>query len=115
HERIESAVDRAFEPVHAAAPGSTVTTGGLQRLIDAITRQLEVDLRTGEGIALPVSFAVMLVVFGGFVAAGMPILGAIASIAGALASLLGFSYLIDLDASRVNVVTGLRSARRLGS
>jgi RND superfamily putative drug exporter len=54
-----------------------------------------------------VSFAVMVVVFGGFLAAGFPILGAIASIAGALASLLGFSYLLDLDATAVNVVTVL--------
>ena len=65
------------------------------------------DLRTGEGIALPVSFVVMIIVFGGFVAAGMPIAGAVASIAGALASLLGFSYLIDLDTTAVNVVTVL--------
>ena len=49
----------------------------------------------------------MVLVFGGFVAAGMPILGAVASIAGALASLLAFSYAIDLDASVVNVVTVL--------
>ena len=49
----------------------------------------------------------MVLVFGGFVAAGMPIIGAIASIAGALASLLGFSHLIDLDATVVNVVTVL--------
>jgi RND superfamily putative drug exporter len=68
---------------------------------------VETDLRTGESIALPVSMLVMVVVFGGFLAAGMPIAGALASIAGALASLLGFSYLIDLDASVVNVVTVL--------
>ncbi|WP_235545643.1 MMPL family transporter [Phycicoccus sp. Soil802] len=90
-----------------AGEGATVTSGGVRDLVDAITGQLEVDLRTGEGIALPVSFLVMIVVFGGFVAAGMPIFGAIASIAGALASLLGFSYLIDLDTTAVNVVTVL--------
>ncbi|HEY4994144.1 MAG TPA: MMPL family transporter, partial [Nakamurella sp.] len=50
---------------------------------------------------------VMVLVFGGFLAAGMPIAGAIASIAGALATLLGFSYLIDLDSAAVNVVTVL--------
>ena len=49
----------------------------------------------------------MVVVFGGFLAAGIPILGAVASIAGGLASLLGFSHLIDLDATVVNVVTVL--------
>ena len=49
----------------------------------------------------------MIVVFGGFLAAGFPVVGAVASIAGALASLLGFSYLLDLDATVVNVVTVL--------
>ena len=84
-------------------------------LIDRITGQVEEDLRVGEGIALPVSFAVMVLVFGGFVAAGMPVVGAVASIAGALASLLGFSYVIDLDATVVNVVTvlGARPLHRL--
>jgi RND superfamily putative drug exporter len=68
---------------------------------------VRIDGRTGEGIALPVSFVVMVVVFGGFLAAGFPILGAIASIAGALASLLAFSRWLDLDASVVNVITVL--------
>ena len=68
---------------------------------------MEKDLLTGEVIALPVSLLVLVVVFGGFLAAGMPIAGAVASIAGGLASLLAFSYLIDLDASVVNVVTVL--------
>ena len=76
-------------------------------LFDAMTSQVEKDLFRGELIALPVSLFVMVIVFGGFLAAGMPILGAIASIGGALATLLGFSYLIDLDASVVNVVTVL--------
>jgi putative drug exporter of the RND superfamily len=106
-EHLTDEVDRAFAPVRAQLPGAELSAGGLNSLITSITDQLEVDLRTGEGIALPVSFIVMVVVFGGFVAAGMPILGAVASIAGALASLLGFSYLIDLDASAVNVVTVL--------
>ena len=106
-ERIEEQVRAAFAPFREAVPSARVTSGGLADLITAITDQLEVDLRTGEGIALPVSFIVMVVVFGGFVAAGMPIVGAIASIAGALASLLGFSYAIDLDTTAVNVVTVL--------
>ncbi|WP_270887853.1 MMPL family transporter [Pedococcus sp. 5OH_020] len=107
HRRVETAVDAAMQPLVDALPQAQVSAGGLQSLVAAITGQIEVDLRTGEGIALPVSFLVMVVVFGGFVAAGMPIVGAVASIAGALASLLGFSYLIDLDASAVNVVTVL--------
>src|SRR5690606_30245360 len=47
----------------------------------------------------------MVLVFGGFLAASMPMIGAVASIAGGLGALLGFSYLLELDASVVNVVT----------
>ncbi|KQU68470.1 MMPL family transporter [Phycicoccus sp. Root101] len=106
-DRAQAQVDQQLDALVAAIPGAHGTTGGLADLIHAITSQVEKDLRAGEGIALPISFLVMVLVFGGFVAAGMPIIGAIASIAGALASLLGFSHVIDLDATVVNVVTVL--------
>ncbi len=93
--------------ITAAVPGASGQVGGGTLLFDAITGQVEKDLVRGELIALPVSLLVMVLVFGGFLAAGMPIAGAIASIGGALAVLLGFSYLIDLDAAVVNVVTVL--------
>ncbi|MDQ6715215.1 MAG: MMPL family transporter, partial [Actinomycetota bacterium] len=100
-----TAAQQQFDRITAAFPGATSEVGGVRPLIDAITGQIEVDLRRGEGIALPLSFLVMVAVFGGLVAAGMPIAGAIAAIAGGLASLFGFSHVIDLDASVVNVVT----------
>jgi RND superfamily putative drug exporter len=100
-----AAVEQQLGRVTAAFPGATGDVGGVRPLIDAITGQIEVDLRQGEGIALPLSFVVMVVVFGGFVAAGMPIVGSVAAIGGGLASLFGFSHLLDLDASVVNVVT----------
>ena len=111
----DSALDAAAGPADGAVggdqprwcPGATGQVGGGTLLFDAITGQVEKDLVRGELIALPVSLLVMVLVFGGFLAAGMPIVGAIASIGGALATLLGFSYLIDLDAAVVNVVTVL--------
>jgi putative drug exporter of the RND superfamily len=82
-----------------------VTSG---RLIgEDITGQVKTDLRVGEAVALPLSLLIMIVIFGGFAAAGVPIAGAVASIAGGLTSLLLFSYVLDLDASVVNVVTVL--------
>jgi putative drug exporter of the RND superfamily len=88
-------------------PGAVASTSSARELTDEITRQVPRDLRTGELVALPASLVVMLVVFGGFLAAGLPVAGAIASIAGALAMLLGFSYVLDLDSSSVSVVTVL--------
>ncbi len=102
-EQVDAVLDRLAD--ETAATGDQ--RGGLRSLVDRIIAQVKTDGQRGEGIALPLSFLVMVLVFGGFVAAGFPVLGAIASIAGALASLLGLSYLLDLDATVVNVVTVL--------
>jgi putative drug exporter of the RND superfamily len=90
------------------APDATGLVGGTSLIISAITDQVEQDLTTGEAIALPVALLIMVLVFGGFLAASMPLVGAIASIGGGLAALLGFSYLMpDMESSVVNVVTVL--------
>ncbi|TKV57292.1 MMPL family transporter [Nakamurella flava] len=104
---VEQRLDQLGVELAAAVPGSSAQVGGGSLLFDTITRQVEKDLVSGELIALPLSLFVMVLVFGGFLAAGMPIVGAVASIAGALVALLGFSYVLDLDASVVNVVTVL--------
>ncbi|MGC0142517.1 MMPL family transporter [Pseudactinotalea sp. Z1732] len=74
-------------------------------MTEAVISQMERDLITGELVALPVSLLIMVVVFGGFLAAGMPLAGALASIAGGLGALLAFSHVIELDSVVVNVVT----------
>ena len=100
-------LDALVEDVAAEVPGATGGVGGVDQLVEAITAQVEDDLRSGELIALPLSLAVMVFVFGGFLAAGIPIVGAVASVAAALASLLGFSYLIDIDSSVVSILSVL--------
>ncbi len=87
------------------APGATGQVGGEPLIVDAVVEQMEADLVTGELIALPLSLAIMVIVFVGFLAAGLPIVGALASIGGALLALLGFSYALDLDSTVVNVVS----------
>src|SRR5690606_9552432 len=72
---------------------------------DAVVHQLERDLQRGELVALPLSLLIMVVVCGGFLAAGIPVAGALVSIAGGLGALYGFSFVLDLDSSVVNVVT----------
>ncbi len=81
------------------------SVGSTSKVIEAVTTTVERDLLRGEGIALPLTFLVMFFVFGGFVAAGMPIIGAVVSIGGALLSLFVFSHVVELDATVVNIVT----------
>ena len=71
----------------------------------AVSQQVESDLVRGEMIALPVTLVVMVLVFGGFLAAGMPILGALSSIAGSFGGLWIASTLVDLQSFVVNIVT----------
>lgn len=104
---VRRAVDVQFNEIVTGSQGSESQRGSMKKLIDEVVHQVEGDMKVGEGLALPVSFIVMVVVFGGFLAAGIPIAGAIASIGGALASLWGFSHVIDLDATVVNIVSVL--------
>ncbi len=90
-----------------AAPGADGIVSSVALITAAVTDQVETDLARGEAVALPLSLLVMVVVFGGFLAASLPLLGALASIAGGLGVLLVFAELIELDAVVVNVVTVL--------
>ncbi|RMI03530.1 MMPL family transporter [Cellulomonas triticagri] len=105
-------VQRHLEAVPAAlqdvAPEATGLVGGTSLIVSAITDQVKQDLTTGEAIALPIALLIMVLVFGGFLAASLPMVGALASIAGGLGSLVALSYLMDdLESSVVNVVTVL--------
>ncbi|WP_263730772.1 MMPL family transporter [Cellulomonas sp. SG140] len=104
---VETLLGGVPDALRPAAPQVTGVVGGTPLIVDAITGQVEKDLRTGEAIALPVALLVMVLVFGGFLAAAMPMAGALASIAGGLAAVLGLSYVMTVDASVVNVVTVL--------
>ncbi len=88
-------------------PGSTVKFGGTLLVDREIGRQVQKDTLLGELIALPITLVVLVVIFGGFVAASIPLLGALGSVAGALLALLGFSHLTSLDSNIVSVTTVL--------
>ena len=107
-EQAQDAAEAATEKALLAVPdamGGTGRLGSSDKVITAITSTVERDLLRGEGIALPLTFLVMVFVFGGFIAAGMPIIGAVVAIGGGLLSLFGFSHAVELDATVVNIVT----------
>ena len=106
-EQAQQAVSVQLGQIVTGSQGTDSSRGSVKLLVDEIITQVSTDLKVGEGIALPITFVVMVLIFGGFLAAGIPIIGAIASICGALATLWGFAHVIDLDATVVNIVTVL--------
>jgi RND superfamily putative drug exporter len=106
-EPFDAAVDATTTRLRALHDdlGGEVLLGGNTLLQEESAEQSQRDTERGELVALPITLAVMVVLFGGFVAAGIPLLGALCSIAGGLAALLGISYLMDLDPSVPSVTT----------
>ena len=60
----------AAEHCGSRIPDATLEVGGGRLLVDSIVEISENDLKRGEAVALPIALVVMLVVFGGFIAAG---------------------------------------------
>jgi putative drug exporter of the RND superfamily len=87
--------------------GGPVRLGGTLLVYDEIAEHSERDLRRAELTAIPLTLAVMVVVFGGFLAATVPLTVAFVSIATAFVGLLTFSYVMDLDPAVVQVTTVL--------
>lgn len=107
--RRDEVIDEVSERLRALGPatGGTVRLGGEPLLQRELNEQTRRDTETGEAIALPLTLVVMTLIFGGVIAAGIPLLGAVASVAGGLSALYGFSYLLDLDPSVASVTTVL--------
>ena len=101
-------IDKVTERMRAAGkalPGSKVEIGGGPVLDREINDQVSTDLSRAEMIALPLTLLVMVLVFGGFVAAGLPVLGALVSVGSAFLSLWGFSQFTALDSNTLTVTT----------
>ncbi len=104
---VEDHLGTVVAELSDVAPQATGIVSSTPLIVSAVTDQVQADLIRGEAIAIPLSLAVMVIVFGGFLAAGVPLMGALASIAGGMGVLLAFAWAIELDAVVVNVVTVL--------
>jgi putative drug exporter of the RND superfamily len=84
-----------------------VKVGGSALLEEEFQRATEQDLQRGEMIALPIAFVVMIVIFGGLLAATLPLIIAVLGALSAILVLLAVAYLTDVSMYTINVVTML--------
>jgi RND superfamily putative drug exporter len=104
---IRSLLDSTATEVRHDFPHATVSVGGGSLLLNSLLGQSSKDLERGETVALPIALVVMLIVFGGFIAAGLPLLGAVASILGAFGAVFASTFATDIDATVINVITAV--------
>ncbi|MGY1740110.1 MULTISPECIES: MMPL family transporter [unclassified Blastococcus] len=102
----EAAVDDAAALLRAAdAPRTVVGGGPLQD--DEMDDQAASDLARAEVVSMPIALVLMVVLFGGVVAAGLPVLVALAGVGATLGALLLATAVADVSVYAVNVVTML--------
>ncbi|KQX73778.1 MMPL family transporter [Aeromicrobium sp. Root472D3] len=97
-----------LEAVTAAAqadhPGLRVQQAGDASLQSALDEKVAGDLAAAEALSLPITFLILLVAFGAFVAAGIPVLLAVTSVVTALGLYAPLSHLVPDSGSVANVV-----------
>jgi uncharacterized membrane protein YdfJ with MMPL/SSD domain len=87
--------------------GVTVRSGGITIMYTQITQQNERDLLLMESIAIPLSFLVLVWVFGGLIAAALPMAVGALAIVGSMAVLRLLTFNIDVSIFAPNLSTAL--------
>ncbi|PEG37315.1 hypothetical protein CQY20_16125 [Mycolicibacterium agri] len=87
--------------------GVTVRAGGLAMIHVQITDQSQRDLITMESFAIPLSFLVLVWVFGGLLAAALPVTVGGIAIFGGLAVLRAVDYFTDVSIFALNLTAAM--------
>lgn len=90
----------AVDPPHVTVTGGPLTGG-------EFSHQALDDVRTAETLTTPVVLALLVLVFGGLLAATMPLLVAAVGVGGAFGLLYVFSFVADVSVYAIQIVTML--------
>jgi RND superfamily putative drug exporter len=97
-----------LEPALRDAPdGLTVQLGGNEAIASDITTQVSEDIARAEQISLPLVMVLLVIVFGGLTAAGLPLAIGGLAILGSFTMLRLLSLATDVSIFAVNIVTML--------
>ncbi len=97
---VQSVTDR----VAAAHPDLTIREAGEDSINTAINDRVGEDLHSAEGISLPITLLLMLLAFGALIAAGVPVLLAITSVAATMGIAAPMSHLIHAESTVSSVI-----------
>ncbi|MDR1355205.1 MAG: MMPL family transporter [Propionibacteriaceae bacterium] len=72
---------------------------------DSINELVREDLIRSESVGLPIALLLMIIVFGGVIAAGLPLLGALVSIGVGLGAVWALTFYRGVDSFNLNVIS----------
>ena len=94
----------ATAAVQKAHPELDVQQAGTASINEGVNSKVGEDLGSAESMSLPITFAILLVAFGAFIAAGIPVLLAFSSVITALGLYAPLSHLFPDSGTTANVV-----------
>jgi len=86
-------------------PGLTTQIGGTVAVAQSLDDQTKTDVTRGEMIAMPLVLVLLVLIFGGVVAASMPVLIGVLSVVGALSVTRAIALFTDVSTFAVNTIT----------
>jgi len=86
----------------ADANARVVSTSAMS---NAVMDQVKVDLIRGETVGVPVALLLLIIVFGGLLAAGLPIVGALVAIGIGMGSLWAMTFATTVESFTMNITS----------
>ena len=87
--------------------GLTLYAGGVAVVGHAITEKISDDLKIAELISIPLTFILLVIVFGALAASAMPLIVGVAAILGAFFILYLFTLFTNVSIYALNLTTGM--------
>jgi RND superfamily putative drug exporter len=87
--------------------GITLYSGGVGVVGNAINEKIESDLKIAEAISIPLTFILLILVFGAMVASAMPLIVGVSAILGAFFILYLISLFTSVSVYALNLTTGM--------
>lgn len=87
--------------------GLTIYSGGVGVVGNAINKKIADDLKIAEAISIPLTFILLVLVFGAMAASAMPLLVGVSAILGAFFLLYLISLFTSVSVYALNLTTGL--------
>ncbi|RLP12712.1 MMPL family transporter [Propionibacterium australiense] len=112
-ERSQAANDRVAKTAEGAyldalrqhSPNANAHAVSSKLISDSIGQLVQKDLAQGESVSLPVALVLLVIVFGGLLAAGLPLVNAVISILVGMGALWCLTFALDVHSFILNVIS----------
>jgi RND superfamily putative drug exporter len=107
---LVEAVERIEEDMaamEASEPAIEVSLAGEMPANEAANSTIEGDLARAESVAVPITLVLLVLVFAGLVAAGLPLMIGVMAVLGTFVTLWAISLFTDVSVFSINLVTAL--------